>query len=89
MYHVSLAVQCMYGWTDEGGEDGDGTEGREWRLPSLFYADELVLCGESEKDLRVMVGLFADVYRKGVKVNGGKSKVMVLNGEEGSVWSSC
>ena len=27
----------------------------EWRLPSLFYADDLVLCSESEKDLRAMV----------------------------------
>ena len=27
MYHVSLAVQCRYGWSDEGGEDGDGKEG--------------------------------------------------------------
>ena len=33
-------------------------EGREWRLSCLFYADDLVLCGESEEDLRVMVGLF-------------------------------
>ena len=22
-------------------------DGREWRLPGLFYADDLVLCGES------------------------------------------
>ena len=29
MYHVSLAVQCIYGWSDEGGEDGDGKEGSE------------------------------------------------------------
>ena len=42
-----------------------------------------VLCGESEKDLRVMVGRFAKVCRRrGLKVNNGKSKVMVLNGEE-------
>ena len=27
-------------------------EGREWRLPRLLYADDLVLCGESENDLR-------------------------------------
>ena len=27
-------------------------QGREWRLPALLYADELVLCGESEEDLR-------------------------------------
>ena len=57
MYHVSLAVHCIYGWTDEGGEDGDGKErleiledGREWRLPGLLYTDDLVLCGESEED---------------------------------------
>ena len=58
--------------------------GREWRLPGLLYADDLVLRGESEEDLRVMVGRFAEVCRKrGLKVNAGKSKLMVLNGEEG------
>ena len=25
-------------------------EGREWRLPGFLYADDSVLCGESEKD---------------------------------------
>ena len=29
MYHVPLALQCIYGWSDEGGEDGDGKEGSE------------------------------------------------------------
>ena len=29
MYHVPLAVQCIYGWNDKGGEDTDGTEGSE------------------------------------------------------------
>ena len=45
---------------------------REWRLPGLLYADNL------EEDLRAMVGQFAEVYRKGLKVIEGKSKVMVL-----------
>ena len=27
-------------------------EGREYRLPGLLYADDLVLCGELEEDLR-------------------------------------
>ena len=31
-------------------------DGREWKLPGLLYADDLVLCGESEEDLRAMVG---------------------------------
>ena len=57
-------------------------DGREWRLTGLVYADELVLCDESEEDLRKMVGRFAEVCRRGLKVNGGKSKVMVLNGKE-------
>ena len=28
MYHIPLAVQCIYGCSDEG-EDGDGKEGSE------------------------------------------------------------
>ena len=60
-------------------------EGKEWRLPDLFYADDLVLCGESEEDLRAMVGevLLRCVCRRGLKVNADKSKVMVLGGQEG------
>ena len=38
-------------------------DGREWRLPGLLYAEDLVLCGESEEDLRMMVGRFAKVCR--------------------------
>ena len=58
-------------------------EGREWRLPDLLYADDLVLCIKSEEDLRAMVGQFVEVcMRRGLKVNSGKSKVMVLNREE-------
>ena len=51
-------------------------------MPGLLYADDLVLYGESEEDLRAMVGHFVEVFRKDLKVNGGKSKVMVLSGEE-------
>ena len=29
MCNVSLAVQLIYGWNDEGGEDGHGKEGSE------------------------------------------------------------
>ena len=59
-------------------------DGREWRLLGLLYADDLVLCGESEEDLRVMVGPFVEVCsRRGLKVNAGKIKVMVLNGKAG------
>ena len=81
MYHVLLSVRCKYGWSDEGGEDFDWKEGR---LPGLLYTDDLFLYGESEEDLRAMVGRFAEVCRRrGLKVNASKSKVMVLNGEEG------
>ena len=34
MYHVPLAVQCIYGLSNEGNEDGDDKEGSE--LPGLW-----------------------------------------------------
>ena len=97
MHHIPLAFQCIYGCSDER-EDGDGKEGseipgkrekfleerREWRLPDLLYADQLVLYGESKEDLRVRVIRFAEVCRRRrLKFNGVKSKEMVMNGEEG------
>ena len=53
-------------------------------MPGLFYADDLVMCGELEEDLRAIVRRLIQVCRRrGLKVNAGKSKIMVLNGEEG------
>ena len=76
-----MALQCIYGCS-EGDENGDGEEGREWRLPGILYADDLVLCGKSEEDLWVMVGCFVEMCRRrGLKVNAGKTKVIVLGGE--------
>ena len=48
------------------------------------YANDLILCGASEEDLKVMVGRFAEVCRRGLKIKAGESKVVVLNGEGGS-----
>ena len=49
----------------------------------LVFEDNLVLCGESEEDLRAMMGRLVEVCRRRkLKVNVGKSKVRVLNGEE-------
>ena len=49
-------------------------ETRERRLLGVLCADDLVLCGESEEDLRMMVGWFVEVCRRrGLKVNAGKS----------------
>ena len=54
-----------------------------------MYADDLVLCGELEEDPRVM-GYFVEVcWRRGLKVNAGKSKVMVMNGEDGLECEVC
>ena len=59
-------------------------------MSGFLYADELVLCGESEEGLRAMVGCFAEVCRRrGLRVNAGKSKVMVLGGEEGLKCEVC
>ena len=55
-------------------------DGRDWRMPGLLYVEDLVQCGESW----VMVGRLAEVCRRReLKVNAGKTKMMVLNGEEG------
>ena len=35
-------------------------EGRDWRLPGMLYANDLVLCRELEEDLRVMVGWYVE-----------------------------
>ena len=59
-------------------------EEREWRLPGLFYADDFVLWGESEEDLRAMVGCFVEMCnRTSLKINAGKSKLIELGGKEG------
>ena len=48
-----------------------------------MYVDDFVLCGESEEYLRVMVGRFVEVRkRRGLKLNAGKTMVMILNGEQ-------
>ena len=47
-----LEINIIYGCSDERGEKGDREEGTKWRLPGLLYADDLVLCGESEEELR-------------------------------------
>ena len=70
--------------TMEMGKRGLSEKGREWRLLRLLYADDLVLCGESQEDLRTMVGRFVKVCkRRSLKVSAGKNKVMMIGGEEG------
>ena len=53
-------------------------------MPGLLYEDDLGLCSESEEGLRAVGGSFVEeCRRRGLKVNVGKSKVIVLGGEEG------
>ena len=89
MYHVPLAVKYIHGCSHEGGNNEDGKDGRELGLPGLLYVDDLVLCGELEEDLRVMVGRFVEGCRRGLKVNASKRKVMVLGGMEGLECEVC
>ena len=50
----------------------------------------MVLCGESEEDLRAIVRCFVEVcWKRGLKVNAGKSKVMLIGGEEGLECEVC
>ena len=55
-----------------------------------LYADGLFLRGESGEDLRAIVGRFIEMCRRrGLKVNAGKSKGMLLGGEEGLECEVC
>ena len=86
MSHIPLFFQCIYVHSDERGEGGNKKEESEilggW--DGLLYADDLVLSGESEEDLRASVGWFAEVCRRRrLTVSTGKGKVRILNGEEG------
>ena len=84
MYHVPLTFQCIYVCSDERDENGEGEDEKEWRLPGLLYADGLVLCEESEEDLRAMVGWYVQVCRRSrLKFNVVKNKLRVLGGEDG------
>ena len=49
-----------------------------------MYVTALVRCGEYEEDLRVIMECFVEVRkRRGPKVNGEKSKLMVFGREVG------
>ena len=58
-------------------------------MSGLLYAYDLVLCGESEEEHRAIVGRFSEVYRRCLKINAGKSKVMFLGREEGLECEVC
>ena len=50
-------------------------EERGWRVPGLLHADDLILCGDSEEDQKVMVGRFVSVCRRrGLKANADKEQ---------------
>ncbi|MCP4337615.1 MAG: reverse transcriptase family protein, partial [Desulfobulbaceae bacterium] len=54
-------------------------EGSEWKLPVLLFADDTVLLSDNEWELQGLVNMFRTVCeRRNLKVNVGKSKVMVF-----------
>ena len=69
---IKVALLCIYGYSNEG-ENEDGRERREWRLPGFLYADDLVLDGESEEEPRRAILMhFVEVcMRNCLKVNTG------------------
>ena len=50
-----------------------------------MYVDNFILYSESEKDVKVMVWHFIEVYRKSLKVSVDKSEVKGVDRKEGSV----
>ena len=55
-----------------------------WEVNMILYADDTVLVSRSEEGMKELVGEFERVCRvKGLRINPGKSKVMVFGeGEE-------
>ena len=52
--------------------------GREWKVGQLLFADDIALVADSREKLRRMIESFARVCtRRKLKVNVGKSKVVV------------
>ena len=78
---MALDFQCIYGCSDEKCTNGDGEEGSEIseggtrvEMPGLLYADDLVLCGYSEEELRALGRRFIGICRRrDPKVNASKS----------------
>ena len=75
MYHVSMDFN-VNGWFNERSENDIGRmemrfrkEKRIWKLPGPMYANDLVLCNESEEDLRAVICCFIEICkRKGLQV---------------------
>ncbi len=60
--------------------------GEVWYVVTCLSADDTVLLAESEEDLQRVVNKFYSVWkRRKLKVNAGKSKVMVFERREEKV----
>ena len=65
--YMDAVMEVKMGMGRRGGRFQE--ERRDWRLPSLLYADDLVFC------VRAMVGRFFEVCRgRGHKVKAGKAR---------------
>ncbi len=52
-------------------------------MPACLFADDTVLLAESERELQSVVDQFHSVCsRRKLRVNAGKSKVIVFEGKE-------
>jgi len=87
MCDVPMAVQHIYGWCCERSAVNVGVplwrDGSEWKMPVLLFADDTVLLSDKEWELQSLVSVFGHVCEKrNLKVNVGKSKVMVFERDE-------
>ena len=69
-------MEVIWWWTGSGDRIWRFMDaGKYCRSPGLFYADDLVLCSEWEKDLRAIVERFVEVCRRrGQNINADKGK---------------
>ena len=86
VYHVPLGLQCTYGRSDEGGKNWEGSEirggGKSGGCRQSCMKRTWFYVASRRKTLG-RLGRLLEVFRRGLKVNAGKSKVIVLGREEG------
>ena len=76
VYMDAVMKEVKMGVKEDGNKISRGVERVE--------TDDMVMCGESEENLKVIVECFVEVGKKrNLKVTANKSNVTVLDGEEG------
>ena len=78
--YMDGVVREVKNWVMHRGLPMIGEDGREWQINQILFADDTALVAVTEERLQMLVEAFNTVCkRRGLKVNVGKSKVMMCD----------